>query len=179
MLKILSAPQDVLSTPAQPIVNFDADLKKTVREMETAMLSVKDDTLIGVGLAAPQVGISKMLFIVKPKPTAKTEVFVNAQIVRAIQSTPKVENLKKKRSQMEGCLSIPRLWGPVQRAIKILVEFQDLEGKKHTKEFTGFKAVIIQHEVDHTNGILFTQRVLEQGENLYEEKNGKLKKLSY
>lgn len=80
--------------------------------------------------------------------------------------------------KLEGCLSVPRIWGPVDRDAEVLVEYLDLNGKKQSKWFSGLKAVIVQHETDHLNGILFTQRVLEQKGRLYEEKNGELEKIS-
>ena len=75
---------------------------------------------------------------------------------------------------LEGCLSIPRIWSPVNRHAKVHLEYTNLRGERKDKWFSGFDAVIIQHEMDHLHGILFTQRSLEQHMKLYEEKNGKL-----
>ena len=83
----------------------------------------------------------------------------------------------KKNIKLEGCLSIPHIWGPVTRNTKILLEYQDLTGEKHSEWFSGFTSVIIQHEMDHLQGVLFTQRVLEQKGRLYQEKDGKLEKI--
>lgn len=86
---------------------------------------------------------------------------------------------KRKKQHFEGCLSIPKIWSPVKRSKKILLEYQTTEGEKKSEWFSAFDAIIIQHEVDHLNGILFTQRALEQKSQLYEEKKGKLVKLEY
>ena len=138
----------------------------------------------GVGLAATQIGYSLALFIMKPSPKSKTEVCINPKIVTSVPfgvSQSQSESVKKTDStkKLEGCLSIPRIWGPVKRPQKVLMEYQDLTGKKHSKWFTGFKATIVQHEVDHLRGILFTQRALEQKTTLYEEKDGELEKMKY
>lgn len=188
MLKLVRVPSDVLNRPCKEVTLFNSDLIRTVVAMEKVLVSQVGPNLIGVGLAAPQVGIDRRLFIIKPRPKSDTEVFINARIVDSVtqkeseketaQKTAK-NGKKKKRQKLEGCLSIPHLWGPLKRAHKIQVEYQDIEGKPHTEWFFGFKAVIIQHEIDHTNGILFTQRVIEQKGQLYEEKNGELKKLDY
>jgi peptide deformylase len=95
------------------------------------------------------------------------------------KNTKKSLKKAKKPLKLEGCLSIPKIWSPVARAKKILLEYQDLTCQVKREWFQGFKAIIIQHEVDHLNGILFTQRALEQKNPLYEEKEGKLKKLRY
>ena len=71
---------------------------------------------------------------------------------------------------------MPKIWGEVKRAKKVLLEYQTDDESLEKKQawFSGFEAVIIQHEVDHLEGILFTQRALAQNQPLYEEKEGKL-----
>jgi peptide deformylase len=81
--------------------------------------------------------------------------------------------------KLEGCLSIPRIWGPVKRANRVLLEYQDLSGEKKTEWFTGFRATIVLHEVDHLQGVLFTQRAIEQNSALYEERDGELERMKY
>jgi len=97
-------------------------------------------------------------------------------VKNAVSSFPKKQN---KKQPLEGCLSIPRIWSPVVRAEKVVIEYQDLTGSTHKRTFTGLKSVIVQHEMDHLIGVLFTQRALEQNSQLYEEKAGKLKKIDY
>jgi len=181
-MKIVNAPANILTTPVKLVTQFDARLKKIVDEMKVTLESQSDP--IGVGLAANQVGLDMALFIIKPEKESIPQVFVNAKIVNSIQYSvfSIQEKTKKSRgkqnTKLEGCLSIPRIWGKVQRNPKIKVNYQDLDGKKYNSWFSGFTAVIIQHEIDHLNGVLFTQRVLEQNQKLYKEEDGELKEIS-
>lgn len=183
MLKIVTIPNPVLTSGTKKVERFDAELQNLVKEMDQTLKAQTDPQ--GVGLAAPQVGNNLALFIIKPSSEAKTEVFINPRILEtvAVSSnkskiiTESKENNKKKKTKLEGCLSIPKIWGNVSREKKIYLEYADLTGKSHKKLYSGFKALIIQHEVDHLKGVLFTQRALEQNTQLFEEKNGDLKKL--
>lgn len=116
--------------------------------------------------------------IVSDNPSSE-EKDLNHDKVSSRQSNFLKEKTKKKDLKLEGCLSIPKIWGPVQRYQKVLLTYQDLDGKPHKRWFSGFKATVIQHEIDHLQGILFTQRTLEQKHELFEEKSGKLEKLQY
>ena len=177
MLKIVHIPNSVLTTPSRPVAKIDKKIKDLVFEMEETLLACVDPQ--GVGLAAPQVGIDLQLFIIKPDGDSDTEVFINPRILEVGKEPPKTTKSKRKNEQLEGCLSIPKIWSPVRRPEKVLIEYQDLTGEKKTELFTGFKAVIIQHEVDHLQGILFTQRSVEQNLPLYEEKNDELHKIEF
>jgi len=108
-------------------------------------------------------------------PSARSEEHLRER--KEKQDPTKKASRKSRDIHLEGCLSIPHIWGPVTRADKILVSYQDLTGEQHTKWFDGFKSIIIQHEMDHLNGTLFTQRVLEQKGKLYEEKDGELTRI--
>ncbi len=178
MLKIVHVPHPILNTPVKPVTTIDEKIRKLVFEMEETLIAQKDPP--GVGLAAPQVGKNLALFIIKPTPKSLTKVFINPKIIKVDQRS-KIKNQKSepkpKDLKLEGCLSIPRIWSPVKREAKILLEYQDLNGKKGKKLFSGFEAIIVQHEMDHLSGILFTQRSLEQNLPLYEEKNGELEKM--
>lgn len=184
MLKIITIPNAILTTTVLPVTNFDSTLQKFVKEMEKT-LSAQTNPM-GVGLAAPQVDINLQLFIMKPTPKSSINVFINPKILKFQILNPKSQinskskkKTKSKKTPLEGCLSIPRIWGPVKRSKKLLLEYQTLNGEKKQEWFNDFEAVIIQHEVDHLNGILFTQRALEQKTQLFEEKEGKLEKLQY
>ncbi len=176
MLKIISVPNDILSSPTQPVAEIDERIKQLVYGMEDALLAQKDPK--GVGLAANQVGEKLSLFIIKPSEKRQVKVFINPKILKLVNSlNRKVPNKKTKKQpvKLEGCLSIPRIWGPVKRAKKIFLDYQDLTGKQYHKWFSGFEATIIQHEVDHLKGIVFTQRSMEQDEKLYKEVGDELK----
>lgn len=192
MLKIVTIPNSVLTTRTKKVERFDNILLQLVKDMDQTLRAQVNPQ--GVGLAAPQVNKNLAIFIIKPTPEAKTETFINPKILETvtINSNPSFAKAststevsadksegkkKKKKTKLEGCLSIPKIWGHVERAEKVLLEFQDLTGKFHKRWLTGFKALIIQHEVDHLRGVLFTQRALEQNQQLFEEKDGELKKL--
>lgn len=183
-MKIVHTPNDILHQKAEPVVKFDYKLKKLISEMITTLNRQKDPE--GVGLAAPQVGISKQIFVIKPDPKSEAKVFVNAKIIRSefrvpesgYEKKPKTKNQDpstgNNKVQLEGCLSIPKIWGEVKRVQQIEVSWQDEKGEHHNQLFEGFEAVVIQHEIDHLNGILFTSHVIAQKQPLYREENGEL-----
>lgn len=169
MLKIVNAPNTVLSQQAKPYIFKKGDkyLASLLKDMEEALLSAKDPK--GVGLAAPQVGKSLSIFIAKPTAKSKILVFINPQIIEYEQTPSQKQAVKsqKRVKKLEGCLSLPSIWGEVLRSPNITLKYQTVSGKIHTKSFTGFMATIIQHEVDHLEGILFPRRVIEQKGKLY------------
>jgi len=177
MLKIVTVPNPVLTTPTQSVGVITSKIKRLVQEMKKTLVAQKDPE--GVGLAATQVGESLSIFIMRPTIKGEITVHINP-VTKLIESKDIVHESgtlkakKAKQSKMEGCLSIPRIWAPLKRKGKIQLEYEDLEGAKHTKEFEGFEAIIVAHEVDHLNGILFTQRCLEQNVTLYEEDGDEL-----
>lgn len=180
MLKIVTVPNDNLTLPTKQVEKIDDKIKKIVYEMEKVLTSQNDPP--GVGLAANQVGLDLSIFIIKPSEKAKIKVFINPKIITRtdlFKDSPKKVRPYKKRIKLEGCLSIPRIWGPVKRSDRIFLHYQDLTGKEHLKWFTGFEAIIIQHEIDHLNGIVFTQRAVEQKGQLYREENEELVKIVY
>lgn len=175
MLPIVAAPHSALSTHAQPVKKIDKGVLKLIAEMKKTLASVHD--IIGVGLAAPQVGRSLQLFLMKPTPSSKIKVVINPVIVAQNQaeSYPEISvnqptNPRKsvrKRKTLEGCLSLKNIWGQVSRKPVITVSYMDEHGKTHTETFKGFEATIVQHEIDHLQGILFPKHTLEQKGKLY------------
>ncbi|MCC6290984.1 peptide deformylase [Candidatus Nomurabacteria bacterium] len=126
------------------------ELKKILEEMVETLTAEPD----GIALAAPQIGISKRIFIVK-MPEEKNLVFIN----------PIITKLSKKKEPLEeGCLSVRWLYGQVDRAEKASVEAYDQNGQKFTRHGTGLMAQIFQHEIDHLNGELF----IDKAQNLEE-----------
>ncbi len=184
MLKIVSAPNPVLSQPAKPIVKINNHVLKLIKDMEESLLSAKDP--VGVGLAAPQVGISLQIFITKPTPKSPIQVFINPKIIQKteishlttirgrIQLLNASPSKKSQDVKLEGCLSLPNIWGEVKRSPAVELSYQliteNLKLITKTQTFSGFLATIIQHEMDHLNGILFPKRVLEQKGKLYKSK---------
>jgi len=163
MLEIVQAPNNILSQKAKPVTKVTPDILKIISGMEEALLAAHDP--IGVGLAAPQVGVNLQIFVIKPTNKSPISVFIN----------PKVKTLGKATKifkdeddvKLEGCLSLLNIWGEVKRSSAISVSYMDETGKQFKKNIKGFTAIIIQHEADHLNGILFPRRVLEQGGTLY------------
>lgn len=161
MLPIITTPNPLLLKPSDKITHFDKKLSELIKQMSETLINTTDPK--GVGLAAPQVGISKRLFLAKPTDKAKISVFINPRIIENETQNPKMTRSKL----LEGCLSIPNIWGKVSRAKLITVEYQNGKGKILTKTFKGFLSTVIQHEIDHLNGVLFTKHVIEQGNKLY------------
>lgn len=165
MTQIISAPDNVLSQKAPDYIfgKNNSDLIKLLKEMEVALLSASDPK--GVGLAAPQIGKSIAVFITKPSDKSKITEFINPVILNADKI---VENKSEKKvKKLEGCLSLPNIWGEVMRSPSVTLSYYDRNGKNYVKKFTGFMATIVQHETDHLNGILFPKHVLEQKGILY------------
>lgn len=163
MKPIVIVPNTVLSTPAKQITVIDKKLQTILADMKATLLSTKNPK--GVGLAAPQIGEPYSIFLTKPNETSEIRVFINPEIIK--RSDAKTDGVPERENKLEGCLSIPKIWGKVKRARSLTLRYQDQKGEEHEEKFEGFLATIIQHETDHVNGILFTQRVLEQNGKLY------------
>ena len=156
--------------------------------MEKVLIAQNDPP--GVGLASNQVGLDLSIFIIRPTEKAKIKTFINPKIInvgaqfiapenKGVINHAPTKKSRHKRVKLEGCLSIPRIWGPVKRRNRIFLKYQDLTGKEFIKWFSGFEAIIIQHEMDHLNGVVFTQRSVEQKGQLYREENDELVKIEY
>jgi peptide deformylase len=153
----------ILRKKGAKVSEFGPELKPLFKQMEETMIDAK-----GVGLAAPQIGVSKQIAIMNPEPEDDTRLLkmVNPRIVSSSNET---ENLE------EGCLSVPGVRGEVARASEITVVYQDEDGKEHTLRAEGMLARIIQHELDHLNGVLFVDRLSFAKRSLIK---GKLKNLA-
>ncbi len=152
ILPIVAYGDPVLKTKAKSITKDYPHLKELIEDMFETMYNAK-----GVGIAAPQLGYSIRLFIVDGAPFDEEEevknfkqVFINAQMINE-------EGEKWKFN--EGCLSIPGIREDVVRKPQIELEYEDENFQKHRKVFTGTVARIIQHEYDHIEGVLFTDRI--------------------
>lgn len=176
MYTIVTTPNIILLAKAKPVTKFDKKLKAIIAEMEETLRATKDP--IGVGLAAPQVGLSLRIFQMKPTEKSSVTTYINPVIestskdeeVPTFTNSEKVEIKKPESSKnklLEGCLSIPDIWGNVTRKKEVVMSWKDVHGNEFKQTFTGFPAIIIQHEVDHLNGILFTKHVIDQEEKLF------------
>lgn len=163
MKKILYAPSGLLSQKAQTVAKIDQKILQILEEMKKT-LTIQDNPK-GVGLAAPQIGYPLRIFITKPFPKSPLRVFINPEIILASKEI--TNGVPERENPLEGCLSLPGIWGRVQRHAALKLRYLTPDGKSHRELFKGFLAVIIQHEMDHLEGRLFPQRVLEQKGKLY------------
>lgn len=145
--EIVKYPDPVLEKRGEPVTEFNDELRALVDDMFESMYAAK-----GIGLAAPQIGLSKRLTVIdvsfKEKPEDKI-VLVNPEIV----------SREGKQYEEEGCLSLPEIREKVSRAAKVRVKAQDLQGKWFEMEGEELLARAFQHEIDHLDGILFFRRV--------------------
>ena len=149
-LQIVHYPHPALRWKSREVIRIDAQLKQWVKQMFQLMYEAR-----GIGLAANQVALPYRLFVINPTadPDEKDQemVFLNPEIVRKNGS----------EESEEGCLSLPEVYGQVTRAERIVVEAFDLNGQEFQAELSGLHARVVQHEYDHLDGVLFTDRVSE------------------
>ncbi|PMP73022.1 MAG: peptide deformylase [Calditerrivibrio nitroreducens] len=145
LLEILKYPDPRLRVKCKPVDKFDEDLKKFVNDMAETMYNAP-----GVGLAAPQVGIDKRLFIIDiSKEKNDLKVFINPTILK----------MEGEVCDEEGCLSVPGEYANVTRAEVVEAVAQDINGNEFIIKADGLLARAIQHELDHLNGTLFLDRL--------------------
>ena len=140
-LKILTAGDPVLRQTAAEVTKIDKKLIKLLKDMADTMYAAE-----GVGLAAPQIGVSKRIVVID----------VGDGIIEMIN--PVIVNKEGSVVGGEGCLSVPEYEGEVERAEKVECEFTDRSGKRYLIETNGLLAIAIQHELDHLDGVLFIDK---------------------
>jgi peptide deformylase len=145
--EIVKYPEPVLERPSEPVTEFDNELQKLVDDMFESMYAAK-----GIGLAAPQIGVSKRLTVIdltfKEDPQDKI-VLIN----------PEITFREGKQYGEEGCLSLPEIREKVSRAARVRVRAQNVKGEWFEMEGEELLARAFQHEIDHLDGILFFRRV--------------------
>ncbi len=161
--KIFQYPDQVLREETKTITTFDSDLKQLVDDMVETMYDAP-----GIGLAAPQIGESLKLIVVDISKDREDEHEFMAMV------NPEIVEHEGSQLDEEGCLSVPELTAKVKRFQKITVTFQDLEGNEQKLETEDRFAVVLQHEIDHLNGILFIDHLSSLKRNLYKKKVKKL-----
>jgi peptide deformylase len=161
-MELIYYPDPILKRRAAPLATINDDVREKVREMFAIMYREK-----GVGLAAPQVAWGLRVFIVnvtgEPDP-AEERIYIN----------PRISLAEGEVREEEGCLSIPEVRGKVTRSQRVIVHARNLRGEDFEEEALDLKARVIQHELDHLDGILFISR-LSAGDRLLVNKA--LKKL--
>ncbi len=165
LLKIVHWPAPVLETPGDPVTEFGDDLKKLVDDMFETMYAAP-----GVGLAAPQVGISKRLFVMDcsgGEDPAQRIAMINPEILR----------VEGAQDGEEGCLSFPGIFFPVTRDFRAIVRAHDVNGNVFEVDGMELAARCMLHETDHCDGIVFLDHTTPLKRELVKRKIKKLQKL--
>lgn len=146
-LKLRVYPDEILRRLALPVSEKDLGetISKLAEDMKATMYAES-----GVGLAAPQVGISSRLIVIDPSERRDSPI---------VMVNPVIVDASGKDVAEEGCLSIPGVRAKVRRCVRLVVEFETLSGEKTGLEAEGFAARVIQHEIDHLDGKLFVDRL--------------------
>jgi peptide deformylase len=170
VLTILEVPDPGLRAVAAPVSEVDGSIRATLADMFETMYAAR-----GIGLAATQVGIEKRLVVIdlqEPEeeggePVRKPAAFVNPELLW-VSDEMAVYN--------EGCLSIPEQYAEVARPARCRVKWLDADGKPHEEEMDGLMATCIQHEIDHLNGVLFTDHISRLKRDMIMKKLAKARK---
>jgi peptide deformylase len=144
ILPIVMFPEKILKQKCVKVTSFDKNLAKLLNNMYETMVEAD-----GVGLAAPQVGVKKQVAVV--------EVDEESGVVEMIN--PEILETSEEQTGVEGCLSIPDVYGEVTRSYRIKIRAQNRRGENYELEAEDFLARAIQHEIDHLQGILFISKI--------------------
>ena len=159
ILEVLTYPDRFLAQPTKAVENIDGKIQKIIDNMAETMYNAP-----GAGLAAIQVGFDKSIIVFDSLPgeTEKSlQVLLNPKII---------EKEGEIISENEGCLSVPEFRSDVKRSSLALVEGFDRDGKPLRFEVEGYLAIVLQHEIDHLNGILFIDRISSLKRELYKRR---------
>ncbi len=155
-LPIITIPNPILKKKAKKISSIDSSTKKIIKDMISTLKKVE-----GAGLAAPQIGQSIRIIVIELDNRDKNNSLLKEiSIPLTVLINPEiVKYSEKKEEDEEGCLSLPNIWGIVPRHKNITVKGINENGKKVKIKTSGSLSRILQHEIDHLNGILFTERI--------------------
>lgn len=145
--EIVKFPDPVLERAGEPVTEFDDELRALVDDMFESMYAAK-----GIGLAAPQIGLSKRLTVIDLSFKERAED-------RIVLVNPEIISREGKQYEEEGCLSLPEIRDKVSRAARVRVRAQNLKGEWFEMDGEELLARAFQHEIDHLDGILFFRRV--------------------
>lgn len=186
-MQVVKAPDSRLRIKTKPIKKINQALKNTLKEMIKLTKTFKDPE--GVGLAATQIGLQESFFVARlaedeskrarlhdsakippAKPDQRQDRWRSYDKEFVAIINPKILSYSKRtKPYFEGCLSVPTIWGQVRRHTSIKVSYEDIKGHQIKRTLKGIPAWIFQHEVDHLQGILFTERVLQQKGKFYKQ----------
>ncbi len=164
LLDIVKYGDAVLERPGDAVTEFDARLKRLVSDMFETMYSAR-----GVGLAAPQIGVSKRLFVMDCSGGRDPEA-------RVALINPVVLNVEGEQTGDEGCLSFPGVFFAVKRSLRAVVRAQDLNGEEFELDGLDLEARCMLHETDHCDGIVFIDRTTPLKRELVKRKIRRLEK---
>jgi peptide deformylase len=149
---IVKEPSSILKQQLQRVENIDDSMYQLINEMREIMVKAR-----GVGLAANQIGKNLSIFVIDKNLAEQHSIpdcYINPQIT---------EYSKEKDELEEGCLSIPDYWVMIKRSKKIKIKATSMRGEKIKLKIRGFAARVLQHEMDHLNGLLIRDRVMDVG----------------
>ena len=167
LLDIITYPNRFLLQLTQPVTDIDGQLQQFIEDMAETMYAAP-----GVGLAANQVGSSNRILVfdeMSEEQKRQYQVIINPKLI---------ESEGELLSENEGCLSVPEFRSDVKRAARVLVEGVDREGNPLRMEAEGFRAVVLQHEIDHLDGKLFIDRISSLKRQLYKRRLKKQQKMA-
>lgn len=174
-MEILTTPHQFLRHTAKAVSVWDKKTASQVEEMKDILKKTTNPK--GVGLAATQVGLDKRIFVLHLDDGF--HVYVNPEITFSDKKMLSNVYKKKKGRWLEGCLSIPKTWGFVDRPFSITLKYQIPKTLDTVvSDFTDIQAAYVQHELDHLNGVLFTDRILEQKGDIFQETTDGLTKIN-
>lgn len=160
--KIYHYPDPVLARKADRVELFDEALSTLARDMAETMYAAP-----GVGLAAPQVGVSKRLIVLDCSPREEGPGLV-------VAVNPDLVSGEGETFEEEGCLSVPGYYARIERHARVTVRFQDLQGQDHLLEAEGLWAICFQHEIDHLDGKLFIDYLSPLKRSMFKKKYQKI-----
>lgn len=159
IIEITEFPEKVLKQVGEPVEKFDAELERLVADMFETMYAAE-----GVGLAAPQIGLSLRLFV------------MDCEGLRLVAANPEIVEASGEQDGEEGCLSVGRIHSPLKRAARVRLRAQDVRGEFFEQDAEGLAARCFLHETDHCDGFLFIDRLSPLRRDMVKKRFQKMKK---
>lgn len=161
--KILKSGNPLLRQISKPVAKIDEKILQVIRDLKDTLKIQKDPE--GVALAAPQIGKNVRIFVIDHRGLQR--VVINPEILSKKNYKSDHQNPKSTTKLLEGCLSLPGYYSPLKRESYVKIKYLNEQGQEINEVFKNFQAQIVLHEIDHLNGILFLDRLLQQKKPLY------------
>jgi peptide deformylase len=162
LMRIYHYPEPVLAQKAEPVDDINDTIKQLAHDMAETMYAAP-----GIGLAAPQVGVSQRLIVLDCSSSDE-----EPQLIIAVN--PEIVESEGESFEEEGCLSVPGYYCKIKRSAEVTVRYLDLEGAEQTLATEGLLAVAFQHEIDHLDGVLFVDHLSSLKRTLFKKKYKKI-----